>query len=127
MKTGLDDFRDGFPPDEDEIIIKPKRGPSPIFTGLDDSTSSSNNSKASRSYNSRKLRCASIYFLVRRALIDPFNLMLDVIVPFLKGFSSNIKPRRNHLFVKNPKCGTKMEKSYSTRRKSSCSSFGSFS
>jgi len=62
LKTGLDDFRDGFPPDEDEIIIKPKRGPSPIFTGLDDSTSSSNNSKASRSYNSRKLSPEEIIY-----------------------------------------------------------------
>lgn len=62
LKTGLDDFRDGFPPEVDDIVIKPKRGPSPIFTGLDDSTTSSIKSKASRSYNSRKLSPEEIIY-----------------------------------------------------------------
>ena len=61
LKSGLDDFRDGFPPDEEEPVIRPHRGPTPLFTGLDDSgSSSSSNSRATRNYHSKKLSAKEI-------------------------------------------------------------------
>jgi len=49
LKSGLDDFRDGFPKDEPDVIIKPNRGPSPLFTGINDDNSSTASSKTARS------------------------------------------------------------------------------
>ena len=38
LKDGQDDFRDGFPSTDENVIIKPRRGPSPAFL-LDDKSS----------------------------------------------------------------------------------------
>ena len=56
LKDGQDDFRDGFPSTDENVIIKPRRGPSPAFI-LDDksSTTSSTSSRAQRGYHAKKL------------------------------------------------------------------------
>jgi len=57
LKDGQDDFRDGFPSTDDQVVIKPRRGPSPAFL-LDDKSSTSSgstNSRASRGHHAKKL------------------------------------------------------------------------